>query len=120
MVNHKISNNTKCIGLCLFTRRCDTQDEIAEICDFSARTLYHTRKRYRQTGGIARACRQNPGHLQILTVSYANYMLQLAKHKPTTFLDEYQHYMEKYCHLPVSITTIHQTFERAGLNVEQV
>jgi hypothetical protein len=28
--------------------------------------------------------------------------------------------MEKYRHLPVSITTIHRTFERAGLNVKQV
>jgi hypothetical protein len=72
------------------------------------------------TGSVARARRRNTGRPRILAVSDTNYLLQLVKHKPTTFLDEYAHYMEKYHHLPVSITTIHRTFERAGLNVKRV
>ncbi|KAJ7331568.1 hypothetical protein DFH08DRAFT_631472, partial [Mycena albidolilacea] len=116
----KISDDAKHIGLRLLARGRDTRDEIAEICDFSTRTLYRARARHRQTGTVARARRRNPGRPRILAVSDANYLLQLAKHKPTTFLDEYQQYMEKYRHLPVSITTIHRTFERAGLNVKRV
>lgn len=120
MVNRKISDDAKRIGLRLLACGRDTRDEIAEICDFSTRTLYRARERRRQTGSVARSRRRDPGRPRILAVSDANYLLQLAKHKPTTFLDEYQHYMEKYRHLPMSITTIHRTFERAGLNVKRV
>ena len=36
------------------------------------------------------------------------------------FLDEYQHNLERFRDLPVSIATIHRTLERAGLNIKQV
>jgi hypothetical protein len=48
------------------------------------------------------------------------YLLRLARHSPCTFLDEYQRFLEKYRHLPVSISTVHRTFERAGLSVKCV
>ncbi|KAJ7350836.1 hypothetical protein DFH08DRAFT_695743, partial [Mycena albidolilacea] len=83
-------------------------------------TLYCAKQRHHMTGSVTRAHCRNLGHPHILAVSDTNYLLQLVKHKPTTFLDKYTHYMEKYCHLPVSITTIHCTFERAGLNVKRV
>jgi hypothetical protein len=50
----------------------------------------------------------------------AAYLLQLAQHKPTVFLDEYARRLIEFRHLPASLATIHRTFERAGLSVKQV
>ncbi|KIK91969.1 hypothetical protein PAXRUDRAFT_148333, partial [Paxillus rubicundulus Ve08.2h10] len=48
------------------------------------------------------------------------YLLHLARHKPTMFLDEYARQLEEFHHLPVSLATLHQSFKRAGLNVKCV
>jgi transposase len=120
MGNRRISIDAKCIGLRLLARKRDTRKEIAEICDFSERTLYRARKRFRDTGSVAKACVINPGRPRLLQTADANFLLHLAKHKPTLFLDEYSRYLDKHRHLPVSMSTVHRTFERAGLNVKHV
>ena len=48
------------------------------------------------------------------------YLVHLAHHKPTLFLDEYRSCLEQYHLLTVSMATIHRTLEWAGLNVKQV
>jgi hypothetical protein len=50
----------------------------------------------------------------------AAYLLRLAQHKPTVFLDEYACRLIEFRHLPASLATIHRTFERAGLSVKRV
>ncbi|KAJ7934505.1 hypothetical protein B0H13DRAFT_1591499 [Mycena leptocephala] len=86
----------------------------------SIRTLFRAKKRFRDTGSVARAPAPNPGGPRLLQTADANFLLHLARHKPTIFLDEYLRYLEKHRHLPASIWTVHRTFERAGLNVKRV
>ena len=49
-----------------------------------------------------------------------DYLLRLAWHKPTLFLDEYSKSLEQFRSLSVSLATIHWSFEHAGLNVKHV
>ncbi|KAJ7915733.1 hypothetical protein B0H13DRAFT_1511843, partial [Mycena leptocephala] len=88
--------------------------------DMSVRTLARAKKQFRVTGSIARTPARNPGRPRLLQTADANFLLHLAKHKPTIFLDEYSRYLERHRHLPASILTVHRTFERAGLNVKCV
>ncbi|KAJ7814447.1 hypothetical protein B0H13DRAFT_1664785, partial [Mycena leptocephala] len=69
---------------------------------------------------VARAPALNPGGPRLLQTADANFLLHLARRKPTIFLDEYSRYLEKHRHLPASIWTVHRKFERAGLNVKRV
>ncbi|KAF6742070.1 hypothetical protein DFP72DRAFT_831644 [Ephemerocybe angulata] len=49
-----------------------------------------------------------------------DYLIQLAKHKPTLFFDKYSWRLEIFRHLPVHISTIHQTLRQAGLSIKHV
>jgi transposase len=120
MVNKRISDDAKRIGLRLLARGRDTPEEIGKICRYSTRTLFRAKKRFRDTGSVRRARARNPGRPRLLNTADAHYLLQLAKHKPSIFLDEYTVYLEKHRHLPASISTVHRTFERAGLSVKRV
>ncbi|KAJ7731649.1 hypothetical protein B0H16DRAFT_1260739, partial [Mycena metata] len=119
MVNRRIHNASKDIALRLLARRRDTR-EIAKICDFSTRTLARTIKRHRMTGSVAKAAVLGAGRPRLINSKDATVLLRLAKHRPSTFLDEYQRYLHTHRHLPVSIATVHRTFERAGLSVKRV
>lgn len=48
------------------------------------------------------------------------YLVHLARHKPTLFLDEYNQRLAEYRYLPASIATIHRTLARAGLSLKHV
>lgn len=48
------------------------------------------------------------------------YLLRLAHHKPTLFLDEYQQRLKTYHLLSLSMATIHRELQRAGLSVKRV
>jgi len=48
------------------------------------------------------------------------YLLTLARHKPTLFLDEYADRLADGRFLTVSMSTIHRAFARAGLNVKHI
>ncbi|KAJ7732852.1 Homeodomain-like protein, partial [Mycena metata] len=115
-----ISDDSKRIALRLLNRGRDTRTEIAKICDMSERTLFRAKKRLRETGTVARAPIRNPGRPRLLQAADCAFLLHLAKHKPTIFLDEYQRYLAEHRHLPASIWTIHRAFERAGLSVKRV
>ena len=86
----------------------------------SKSTLNRTRKRKHITGSVAKAQAIGRGRPRSLLKTDADYLLRLARHKPTLFLDEYTRRLELYRYLPVSLATIHRTFERANLHVKRV
>ena len=103
----------------LKTRGKDTLEQILEIVNFSERTFYHTQCHKRVTGSVAKAQAIGRGCPQKLLFVDIQYLLRLAQHKPTLFLDEYAKKLEEYRFLPASLATIHRAFRQAGLSVKQ-
>lgn len=120
MVNRKISDDLKEAALRLQQRGRDTTEEILSIVGFSKSTLYRTERRKNLTGSVAKAQVLGRGRPRKLIHADAEYLLRLARHKPTLFLDEYRDRLERYRHLPASMATIHRTFKRARLSVKRV
>ncbi|KZP25006.1 hypothetical protein FIBSPDRAFT_734767 [Athelia psychrophila] len=48
------------------------------------------------------------------------YLINLARHNPTLFLDEYARRISDARLLDISLSTIHRSFSRAGINVKHV
>ncbi|KAG1752779.1 hypothetical protein EDB19DRAFT_1613496, partial [Suillus lakei] len=94
--------------------------EICQLVDFLLSTLNHTLQQRCATGDVMKKIAIRRGRPRKLTHSDSLYLLWLACHKPTLFLDEYSCHLEEYCDLPVSLATIHASFKHAGLNVKQV
>ena len=120
MVYRHISNDLKEATIRLKNRGCDTDHEIREITGFSTKTLRRAIRRKHATGSVAKAQAVGHGHPWSLLRHDCDYLLQLARYKPTLFLDEYSRHLEQFCQISVSMTTIHWTLERAGLNVKHV
>lgn len=120
MGNRRISDDAKNIGLRLLSRSRDSRKEIAQICGFSTRTLTRAARRFRTAGTVAKAAVLGRGRPRSLHTNDSRYLLKLAEHNPCTFLDEYQRFLDLYRHHPVHISTVHRTFERAGLSVKRV
>ncbi|KIJ17292.1 hypothetical protein PAXINDRAFT_59616, partial [Paxillus involutus ATCC 200175] len=115
-----ISDDLKRAALRLKACGRDSDDKICRIADLSKSTLYRTLCRCQATGDVTKAVAIGCGRPQKLIQLDCNYLLCLACHKPTLFLDEYTHHLEEYCHLPVSLATVYQSFKQAGLSVKQV
>lgn len=119
MGNRRISDDLKEAALRLKAHG-DSDSEITRITGFSQRTLYRIQLRKQQTGSVTKALAIGRGRRHSLAQADANYLLGLARHKPTMFLDEYRQRLEKYCILRISMATIHRTFQRARLSVKRV
>jgi transposase len=98
----------------------DTTAEVLKIAQFSRSTLYRARKQKRETGSVARAQAHGRGRPRTLAELDADYLVRLAKHKPTMFLDEYRERLERYRNLSASLATIHRTFIRARMSLKRV
>jgi transposase len=120
MVYRKISTDLKEAAIRLKSRGRDTDYEISQIVGFSTRTLYRARRQKLLTGSAAPAQAVGRGRPRSLLMRDCDYLLRLARHKPTMFLDEYARRLQRYRELSVCIATIHRTLERAGLNVKHV
>ncbi|PPQ83379.1 hypothetical protein CVT24_001450 [Panaeolus cyanescens] len=120
MVYRKISTDLKEAALKLKAQGRDTLEEIREITGISLRTLYRAQQQKQLTGSAAPALPIGCGRPQTLLRRDAEYLLSLAQHRPTLFLNEYAKRVEVNCEISVSITTIHRTLERAGLNVKHI
>jgi transposase len=119
MVNRRISDDLKRAALRLRARG-DSDLEICRVVDFSLSTLKRTARRHRLTGSVAKAEAIGRGRPRKLMFRDCQYLLALARHKPTLFLDEYRRRLDEYRLLPVSMSTIHMSFRRAGLSVKRV
>jgi transposase len=115
-----ISIDNQETGLRLRERGRDSDEEIADVCGFSVRTLQCAAERKRLTGTVAHRPAVGRGRHRSYVRADADYLLTLARNKPTRFLDEYRDWLDKYRHLSLSVTTLHRVFERAGLRVKQV
>lgn len=98
----------------------DTVYDIVAITGFSIRTFYRVRQQKLRTGSVAKQDAIGRGRPRTLLRHDCEYLLRLARYKPTLFLDEYSQCLEQYRALSVSLATIHRTLERAGLNVKHV
>jgi transposase len=119
MVNRKISDDLKAAALRLHARG-DSMKEITRITGLSMSTLARIRRRYRLTGKISRSPTIAPGRPRHLLQSDIRYLLALAHHNPTLFLDEYLKCLQKWHYLTTTLKLIHVSFERVGLRVKQV
>ncbi|KAG1725112.1 hypothetical protein EDB19DRAFT_1644199 [Suillus lakei] len=120
MVNKHISNDLKRAALRLKDRGHNSDDEICRITGISLSTLYRTRQHQLLTGDVANAPAIGHGCPRKLMHIDCQYLIHLARHKPTLFLDEYNQHLIDYCHLPASLSTIHCTLTHAGLNLKHV
>ncbi|KAJ7759964.1 hypothetical protein B0H16DRAFT_1301337 [Mycena metata] len=120
MGNRSISDDLKEALLRLEDRGRDSTSEILKVGQISRSTLCRARKRRRETGSVAKAQAIGRGRPRTLLQADADYLVRLARHKPTTFLDEYRDRLERYRHLPTSLATIHRTFIRARMSLKQV
>ncbi|TFK68880.1 hypothetical protein BDN72DRAFT_870819 [Pluteus cervinus] len=118
MGNRRISNDLKGAAVRLKNRGRDTDEETTKIVGFSVRTVYRTLRQKRLTGSVAKAQAIRRGRPRTLAQADADYLVALACHKPTLFLDEYRGRLERYRALSVSMTTIHRTFLRAKLSLK--
>ena len=119
MGNCRISDDLKEAALQL-KQDGHTPDYIKAITGISKRTLFRTQKQKHNTGSVAKAQAIGRAHPRSLLQSDAAYLLCLACHKPTLFLDEYAWWLKDFRHLPVSLATIHRTLQHAGLSVKHV
>jgi transposase len=119
MGNRKISDDAKEISLRLRARGLDSRKEILKLVGFSQSTYYRTIRRKQATGSVAKAEVLGRGRPRKILHSDSQYLLRLARHKPTLFLDEYADRLRRYRFLPVSLATIHRAFKRAGLSVKR-
>ncbi|KAH7918731.1 hypothetical protein BV22DRAFT_989379, partial [Leucogyrophana mollusca] len=94
--------------------------EITNITRISKSTLDRTRRRKHITGSVAKAQAIGRGRTRTLAHHDCQYLIRLARHNPTLFLDEYVRRLEDGRFLGASLATVHRTFERAGINVKHV
>ena len=120
MVYQKISDDLKETALWLMACGCDTVHDIAAVTGFSVWTLYCAHHWKLPTGSVAKAEAIGLGQPRTLARRDCDYLLRLAWHKPTLFLDEYSQQLEQHHELSVSLATIHQTLEHARLNIKHV
>jgi hypothetical protein len=86
----------------------------------SRQTLFRAMRQKQLTGSVSKAQAIGRGRPRLIAHSDAIYLLALARHSPTLFLDEYRERLDHYRYMPASLATIHWTFERAKLSVKRV
>jgi hypothetical protein len=95
MGNCKISDDLKEAALRL-RQDGQTPRYIKHITGISRHTLFRTQKWKCNTGSVAKAQAIGRGRPRSLLHFDAAYLLRLARHKPTLFLDEYAHRLEDF------------------------
>ncbi|KZP32085.1 hypothetical protein FIBSPDRAFT_723430 [Athelia psychrophila] len=119
MGNQKISNDLKDAALRMEDRGYTTE-EILDIAGFSKSTLSRTRRTKRLTGSVAKAPAIGRGRPRVVQMMDIKYLINLARHNPTLFLDEYARRISDAQLLDISLSTIHRSFSRVGINVKHV
>jgi len=89
MGNRRISDDLKRPALRM--RACGryTDPEVIQVMGISRSTLFRTAHRMRRTGSVAKAVAIGPGRPRKLMHADCPYLLALARHKPSLFLDQY-------------------------------
>jgi transposase len=121
MVNRRISDDAYAIAMRLVDRGLDSDSEIADLCGFSTRSLARAKRRRRLTGTSAKGPILGlRGRPRILAHGDVAYLVSLARHRPTLFLDEYRRrFMDQWV-LHTHLSTVHRALERCGINTKRV
>ena len=90
MVNRQISDDLKMAALRLKACGHDSVQEILQIVQFSRKTFNQAQQRYHFTGTVAKAQAIGRGWPRKALHEDVQYLIRLAHHKPTLFLNEYQ------------------------------
>ncbi|KAG2128316.1 uncharacterized protein EDB93DRAFT_1071763, partial [Suillus bovinus] len=85
----RISNDLKDAALRMVNKGYATT-EILSITQFSKSTFYRTQRRKRATGSVAKIQAIGRGRPRAFSQHDINFLIRLARHNPTLFLDEYQ------------------------------
>lgn len=120
MVYRNISADLKEAAIRLYQRGRDNVYDISVITGMSIPTFYRALRRKRATGSAGNQNSVGRGRPRKLLRQDCIYLLRLARYKPTLFLDEYARRLEEWRALSASLSTIHRSFERAGINVKHV
>ncbi|THU94000.1 hypothetical protein K435DRAFT_750698 [Dendrothele bispora CBS 962.96] len=123
MGNRRIHDTAKRIAIRLSARdpqRPLHRAEILQICDMSVRTLQRARRRWCETGNVAKVKALGRGRPRLLNNMDIKYLITLCRHKPTRFLDEYQQLLEQWRYNSVGLTVIHRALEREGFSVKRI
>ena len=88
MVNRRIRDDLKLAVLRLKARGRDSVSEILDIVSFSKQTFYRVQGQFRRIGTVAKANAIGRGRPQKILLADTRYLVRLARHKPTLFLDE--------------------------------
>ena len=115
-----ISNDNKMTAVRLNAWGFDHPRDISKLTNTSIPHLYKIWAQHSHSGTVVKTSVLAPGHPRLLTQKDTLYLLVLARYKPTRFLDKYIKLLERNWFLAVSTSTIHCTFERAGLSVKHV
>ena len=118
IVNRQISDDFKMAALRLKAHGRDSVWEILQIVQFSRKTFNQAQRRYHLTGTVAKAQVISRGWPWKALHEDVQYLIRLAHHKPTLFLDEYQQRLKVYWLLSLSMATIHHEFQQAGLSIK--
>ncbi|KAG1906132.1 uncharacterized protein F5891DRAFT_942093 [Suillus fuscotomentosus] len=89
MGNRQISDNLKDAALCMVNKGYATP-EILSITQISKSTIYCTQCCKRATGSVAKIQAIGRGRPRAFTQHDIQFLIWLARHNPTLFLDEYQ------------------------------
>ena len=94
MVNCRISDDLKLAALRLKARGHDSVSEILDIVSFSKKTFYRVQGQLRRIGTVAKANAIRRSRPRKILLADTWYLVHLAHHKLTLFLDEYRSRLE--------------------------
>ncbi|CAK5279024.1 unnamed protein product [Mycena citricolor] len=83
-------------------------------------TITQALRRIHLMGSIAKAAAVGRGRCSVLHPNNVWYLITLSQHNPAKFLDKYQDALDRFWCCPVHITTIHQAFALAKINLKRV
>ncbi|KAK0224843.1 hypothetical protein EDD85DRAFT_777988 [Armillaria nabsnona] len=98
----------------------DSPEEILYVTRFLLSTLYCTQRCFCLTRDIAKEPALGHGHPRKLLAADIAYLLSLAWHNPSKFLDEYQEHLCHYHNITICLATIHRAFEAAGYSIKKI
>jgi len=114
MVNHRISNDIKEVGLSLWEKGWDILD-ICEALYVSQTSLYHWRAIFEEHGSVTRPPSPLQGRICIISCAVLEAIHAVYKSDPDIYLDELQYWLAIHYNIAISIPALHQNLEDAGL-----
>jgi len=114
MVNRRISNDIKEVGLSLWERGWEVLD-ICEALYVSRSSLYRWRGIFEEHGAVIRPPSPLKGRTRIITRAVLEAIRIVYKSDPDIYLDELQYWLAIHHDIAITVPALHQNLEDAGL-----